>query len=1518
MDNTIALLSNISKRLETISEHLVNSNKPGAQSDAVQKDIINNKTTSLNTVNNSPQASVKTIQPSIVNNIVNVEADKAKKQEKSPIDTNISIKDITDFLGSLPNAVKTVTKLDNGELKKFEKVLSKISSSLVSFTEKMKQLKVSDSDTKKAKSVADTITSLSGSIKKIALMAPLMPIFDMSVLLMIPGIKLLNVVFNSLSKAKDAKNAMSGIKAINNLMKGMAMVVASSIAMAVAIKLIGVGEILKGIGLVLGIVTALSVLALVVGGVAAMMKIADVGLHQITKFIASMLAITAATMVLGAVIGMGMPLLISGLAGVLAVMTAYAGVTLAVAFVGSLIGGIEKFGVLNQIVKFVAWNLALTAATMILGVFIAQGWEYLAYGFTGVAAIMAGYTGISFAMLALAAKLKVTEKTGALLEIAKFAGWCLGLGFGTVLLGVFLRGHELETAEAFLLTSGIITGIVGLAELASRLTRAKTMLNAAKALFELSKFVGLCEGLSLVLVGLGLLLKGNEAATAEAFVLVNAVVWGTYGLAVAIDKVIGGRGKSLSNAATAMIKLGAFMAICGAIAGEIILIGAGIDEVGSKKVWEAFGLFTAIVVEGAGLALLASSLKSQFTKGAAAMLPISALMAASAAVLMGIVGILVIKQNNNIEWSDTFIAIGAMATLVAGFGALAGVAGMFSAVIMAGALPLLAAQGVAAASALVLLGVIEVLRVKNEAGIEWGDTFAAIGAMATLVTAFGALAGVAGIFSPVIIAGSLALMAAQGLAAVSLIVLTGVVAFTIYAIDNLGDAWGIKATNSIKMMEKIVTEFGALATVAGLVFPFMALGAAGLAAVTGIAGSTINLLNRIVDLRIKMDEAGLDDAGIQEMIGTMKHACQGFIDMIKGVSFGGFLGSGMIEVMHKGSGLSKMMTQVAVIAEALGSIAAISTEDGKIRPAKFINDKLVTGEPVDLLASAIVITSTVRKFTKLMAKDFKELSIKDMVHAQIAMQALNSMLDPISTFVNALMGFESGDGQTLHTVKITDDGKVVNGHDVHLVDVANIIAKSISTFAGTLFSKDNAQIWEQFKYSEDAEGNTAPSTLEIGMGVLAKVIEPVCTFVETLAKFNEGTGEELVMPLYDSNGNLKKDVRKINVRNIANTIANAVSTFAKTIAEHAKEWTDIWNEGATSGYYETRDSGFLGLGSENVWVEGEESNLSKAMGVFGTVVDPVVNFVNCMSRFVATSDSISILDAKGNEHKTDLKLLATTIAGAVTGFIKALSGIGTDASITADSDIAGSIIKTTTKPVVDFVKALLPYAEMTPGWLPILKEDGSVDKLVNICASGGASENITNCITAYTNSINDLKNGIIRNDDAIENGANSVSKYIKALLDKSDDKQIKKIDKLGISVGKTADSFSKLDNVLSKGNKNRIKSINDLSEAVDKLAQKVQSDSITKLSNLFSALSNVNSKNVSEVVNEINKMSIGGSSGGGGGTSKATIIKAIQEALAELDLDFNVSGIELEEKPTSGKKKYSMSGTLDGTFSGLN
>ena len=109
-----------------------------------------------------------------------------------------------------------------------------------------------------------------------------------------------------------------------------------------------------------------------------------------------------------------------------------------------------------------------------------------------------------------------------------------------------------------------------------------------------------------------------------------------------------------------------------------------------------------------------------------------------------------------------------------------------------------------------------------------------------------------------------------------------------------------------------------------------------------------------------------------------------------------------------------------------------------------------------------------------------------------------------------------------------------------------------------------------------------------------------------------------------------------------------------------------------------------------------------------------------------------------------------------------------------------------------------------------------------------------------------------------------------------------------------------------------------MSKAVEELANKVERDSIKKLSDLFTALSTVKSGDVAQVVEELKKIGIGtGGSGGGGGTSQNVIIEAIKKAVADMDIDLSFDGVTIQSKDKNGQPvgTSTISGWMDGVIS---
>lgn len=1334
MDNTIALLSNILKKLDIISQQLQSSSKPSAQGEAVQKSVINNKTTGLSTAPN-PQATVKTIQPTVItNNIIKTETDKKIAADKLPVEKNISIKDVVDFLGALPKMVKAVTGLHGLTLRQFSNVLSKVAGAISDFVKKINFGKFSNAASKQLKNTVDSIAILGDSIKKIALLAPFIPLFNLSMKLMLPGVITFARIFRTLSRFRNATGALVGIAMMNTMIKSITVIVASTVALALAIKVLGIGPILAGLGTTLAIITSLSALALVIAGVSKHFALADVGFIKISAFIFSMILITGATAFLGVFVAGAAPLIAAGFAAVLAMTVGYTALALGVAYLGTIISGVEKIGSFVEITKFIAWNIALTGATVLLGALITQGWQYALAGFAGIAMMTAGYTTIAFGLLALGTKLGVLDKSKSLIEVTKFIAWCIGLGFATVILGKFLRG--------------------------------------------------------------------NEATTAEAFVLVGAIITGTYFLAKEVATIT--KGVTLQKAAVGLQQLSKFMLLCGAVAAEIILVGAGIKAVGSAKVWEAFGLFTAIVTESALLASLANTFKSQIQKGAAAFGQIGLLMAGVSLALIAIVKTLKIKQDNNIEWTEILISLGMMAAIVVEFAALA----------------------------------------------------IAISSVGPAVTVSLPFVGMIGL-----------------LAVGSALILGGVVKLVDFAKRNLGDNWAAQSLGALGLMGTVVAEFAVLAGAISLATIPIAIALPGIAIIEGFAFATVKLLNKIVDLQIKLTQNNLTKTSITGTIDVIKSAIHGFVDLISSVSFGGKGALGKLAVMGstlaKGAALTILMQEVASIVTALGSIALIATPDGKIRPAKFVEDRIVAGEPVDILASAKIIVATVKEFTSLITTEFNNISLKDMVRAMLAMRGIKVMLDPISNFVNALMSFDSGDGETLHTVKITDDGKVVVGPDIHLAHVANIIAKAVGTFANALFSKENAETWKRM-----TEGGTwfTKSPAQKAMGIFATVIDPVCAFADTLSKFaGNSDGKTLTIIEFDETGK-EKNRRNIDVTLVSTAIANAVTTFVQQLA--AKK--DVWAE-----LLETRKT-------------------KKGLGIFGEVVDPVSNFVEMLSKFsVSANGELKVIDSKGVERTTNLTTLATKITSAISSFVTSITNI--DLSNAGNTETLSQILRTSFTPVNDFVAVLSKYKDVPAGFLPLFDNAGNIIENIDVT---GTSSNIINSIKAFSEGIVEIQTSVKDNSESLSIATASVSKYIKQFSESLGSKKATaNLKNFADTVKTDTSNLKEFDNVLSNGNRKRIQDINSLAEAVKKLNNEfnVSGTSIAALRDLFDGINSLDSSRIQKAIEEINKIRVSGNNGGGGGTSVATIKKAIIAALDDATLMGGALNVQYGTGSTANK-----------------
>jgi hypothetical protein len=892
-----------------------------------------------------------------------------------------------------------------------------------------------------------------------------------------------------------------------------------------------------------------------------------------------------------------------------------------------------------------------------------------------------------------------------------------------------------------------------------------------------------------------------------------------FGALAAVAGALGAGPLALGAAALLAVEAVAFAGVC--VVGAIVKL----IEVKNKAkvewpdVFITLGAMTSVVAAFGVLAGAAGVVAGPVALGSAALLAVEAIALVSVGLVGAIVKLVEEKNKANVEWSEVFVTLGAMASIVTAFGVLAGAAGVVAGPVALGSAALLAVEAMALVSVGLVGAIVKLVEEKNKANVDWSDVFVTLGAMASVVSAFGVIAGAAGLVAGPVALGSAALLAVESIALVSV----GLVGAIVKLIDVKNKAnidWDDVFT-SLGAMASVVTSFGLIAAAAGgPTALWIATGVAGLTAVTAVAATAVglvggiidivNLLNKsnlqwsdvdtalnniestihrfetistlaassarkmkkgsealivvseVADVNIELlrklagvtatvkelgdnawgeidnaltavskiisndDEAhpglvqlsdrsiwasvklGAGAVALRQVALTADVASQSLVQMsiaastlkdhetsdivnviavLRAVTDElyetiGLKFMGKVATINKAKGNIKAVTDIAIdISQAMSGIALISGSNGLIRSAKVTsNGKIIYGDWVNCSASAETLASSMGAFVSILETSFNGITKDSIDLVEAGMKMMSSIVAPISTFAETLSGFEAKDGY-IRVIKYDENGKQIDTPYVDVRSVAHSIANSVSTFCSTLFSADNASIWENMIKGAsvrtiDSEGNEtySPSAAEGAMGIFAKVIDPIGNFVSTLTVFESTEGEFLTMPIYDADGKLK-NIRKINVVAVAKTIGDSVSTFISSLAAQSAVWTDLYAK------YDKREvasksSGFLGIGGETTYET--KNQFADAMGVFAKVVTPIISFANMISMFESGSETTLIAyDKNGKKKQIDVARVANIIGSAITTLVSTLGAtFGTqDKSLQAISTNQNAIVE---------------------------------------------------------------------------------------------------------------------------------------------------------------------------------------------------------------------------------------------------
>ena len=1167
------------------------------------------------------------------------------------------------------------------------------------------------------------------------------------------------------------------------------------------------------------------------------------------------------------------------------------------------------------------------------------------YTAVGVLAATGAVVGALIGLLKTIEASSQTLTVGAknLLLAASVALAAEGIILGAVLIGKLVEKDPwvmLEAAGVLVATGGVIYGLVSLIKVIEK--HNENLAKGATSLILAASVALAAEGIILGAAGLALLYKKDPELIGYSILVLGmagGIVLGLVGLVKIVEKY----NTTLTTGSKNLLKVALVAA-----AAEALVLGAVLLTKAKKKAGVTDGeliitITTAagIVTAFGGLAALAGTLETTIKKGLPVMAYVEALALGATAVVFSIVKLLEVKNNANIDWSDVFITIGAMGTVVAAFGALAAIAGIkaVATLMLAGSVGLGAAALLALGATKLMFNIVELIDEKNKANVSWEDVYSTIDAMSTTVSTFGGLAVIASLATTFILAGIPAMAILGVLVSANIKVLRSLVDVTA-AVNELGpDGW-TQITTAVTNMSKIISNddehnlgFAQLSKKANDNLITISLGAVALKKVAITANVAAKALIQMCTAAAALK--GKESTDITNVISTFDKVTTSMYDMV-GIKF---MANATVIGAAKSS-IDKITLIAADISKAMSDMAMIAGPNGLIRSATVAKDgTIVYGEWVDCSASADTLANSMGSFVTILYDSFKTTTKNSFNLIEQGMKMMANIMSPVSTFAQTLAGFEGQDGK-IRVIKYDDNGNQIETPYVDVRSVAQSIANSISTFCGVLFSAENQAIWERMtlggvniKSGKEGDAHTySPSTTEAAMGIFATIVDPIGNFTSTLARFSEGDGTTLIIPIYDSQGTLK-ETRSVNVVNAATTIGNAVSTFIKTLAGQSSEWMDIYKS-YESGGLESKNVGFLGLSKETV--DTRHNIFADAMGVFASVVTPVISFANMIAMFESGSDNILItIDAStGKKKKVDVEKVALLISGAITTMITKLGStfstqidslktISTNQQAIVEimngmsNAIAGiaDVDATNANNVIEAYSTLLTkvLSLSTTGEITSLKDSNEAlsELKTNISALG--SKNITdglnNTVDVF-NKMNTSLNNIKESADIIDNLLSHIST---AVTGNGPDvpANIKKVGGIEGLNNKMSDSFltvksslHKFDTALDSGNEKRIKNIKSIAAAVKELNDESANarDNLTAIKEVLNAIATLSAKSSSgelgQVVNSLNSISIGRGGGygygGGSGTSKDTIVSAVQEALDGLALTGQMPTISVD------------------------
>lgn len=1192
-------------------------------------------------------------------------------------------------LDTLPNAVKNASKVKKADVQNLKNIIVEIASMFN--TDSFK-----DIDADSAKSAMDMITALSKLEKLPDVIKGASKVKERDVKTFAKAVShIMEMIGGTLRKTKVSKDdiqlAQNTADTIGKLTTAMTMLAKMVLVAPLA---------MVGVAMMIPVWLTFAAVAMLIGKMGGPINKGIAVLNRVDRFLNKMMktallgvAVAGSVVLLGMVMQNNMDTMMYGLAGLMITFMAIGVIAILGGLVGLLVKSTNMFT--KQIIMFTLGLIAIAGLIVVLGLLVKATWKealvglaamtvMLAYTLVlGLAAYVIGQLGLSMAQL----------KTMAGLMFLTMG--LMAMTLMTVMLGEYVETHIEEALVGLAGTLTILGEVFIVAQVAKRVGN-----NAKSAVLNIL----ICEGVILAAqaivystIKLGEILWDYVHSAEDIpekfgilFLATTAIITGAW----AVTKIANRASKDIKKGAIALL-----------LAEGVILASAVVVTVmiGVTKLLQNSGVETSAIlltlavmgsiVAGAGaVAVIAGKLGNQVKKGALTIAIIELLILGMVGIVYAIVKTSEAANKLNNGWLDVLACVGFMVGLVAVMTAFAIGVGVMSAnpyvaaALSLGLIMLTTLSLVIAAVEGVTFLTIALKEKIDKSGTSIKDLGEMLHSIThELFTYENLLPGVNIIQAAQLTARYLALMPVF----LGMTIMIGVISDMAKKFGGLSEKrddgyyispyYGMNGNEPIYgepvNIPQIATQIVDAVTIFGdrLYNGFKGINVARLAEIGLTIGYLIDPVSKFAQMLTGLSN-GKKEGTLRPVIvtqdGSIKYGAEVDVVQVAGIiatsisTFARTLyGDGdslpnwmMFTRKRKGrKRIENAMNTLALIVEPVDTFVQLLTSfqsagDGKIRKIVIDKDGNVDNNApyVDVIEVATSMATSIGRFADILfgdnpawMKQFKSVDSNGENAAIRSMKSLAMVITPVSSFIEALTMLEP-DGDKLYAVTVDNNG-IMHKRPVDVVNTAVRIAESISVFVQTLFGKETTDAWQNMIHAtkggvvEQATGESS----EGAVGVLASVIDPISNFITAIATLGGEEGENgvLMLPIYDREGRIVEK-RPVDLVFTARVIAKSVETFLKELFSESNQ--KVWK----SLIYGYNSKGELGSTASET--------LKDSIGIFTAVIDPVVKFMEVISKFGGTPEKFQIFD--GKESRTvNLIDVATSIATAVTTFVTHIS-----------------------------------------------------------------------------------------------------------------------------------------------------------------------------------------------------------------------------------------------------------------------